>query len=164
MKTNIQWNQLIELLEAEIQHYGHLKDLIDTEAHALVQSDLQQFNRILNEKQALVEQVQRLEADRSRWIIQLGQSEGKISLKALIARAPREVSVRLDRCRRELVYLTHALEARNQLHKKMLNHSRSWAGNALRLLGGQLYVQPTYQASGHLSGAGKGGAVLSGIA
>jgi flagellar biosynthesis/type III secretory pathway chaperone len=164
MTTNTQWSQLIELLEAEVQQYTHLKDLIEREAHALVQTDLPKFNQILREKQSLVEQVQDIEADRSRWIAQFGQPEGKISLKALIDRAPREVSVRLDRCRRELVSLTYALEARNRLHKKMLNHSKNWADSALKLLGGQLYVQPTYQANGYLSGAGKGGAVLSGVA
>jgi hypothetical protein len=46
----------------------------------------------------------------------------------------------------------------------MLNHSKGLAENALQLLGNQLLVQPTYQANGNLSGAGKGGFVLSGLA
>lgn len=164
MKTNTRWNQLIELLEAEIQLYGHLKDLIEKESLALVQSDLALFSLILKEKRSLVEQVQRIEEDRSQWMAQLDQPEDHLSLKVLIDQAPREASVRLDQCRRELIALTQPLERRNQLHKKMLNHSKNWAGSALRILGGQLYVQPTYQANGYLSGAGKGGAVLSGLA
>lgn len=164
MQTNTRWNQLIELLEAEIQLYGHLRDLIEKESHAIVQSDLPLFKRILEEKRSLVEQVQRLEEDRSQWMTKLGQSEGNLSLKALIDQAPRDASIRLSQCRGELIALTQSLESRNQLHRKMLNHSRNWAGNALRLLGGQLYVQPTYQANGYLSGSGKGGAVLSGLA
>jgi len=168
MRTDTQWTTLIDLLERERQLYGDLKRLIEREAEALMRPDLPLFTHLLAEKQALVEQVQQLESERAGQIEDLAASRphrvAKMRLKELIPLAPPVFAARLERCRRELVALMRALESRNQLHKKMLDHSREWAGNALNLLGNQLYVQPTYQANGNLSGAGRGGFVLSGVA
>jgi flagellar biosynthesis/type III secretory pathway chaperone len=167
METNTPWNQLIELLEMEIQLYRALKDLMGAESTALIEPDLDAFNRLLGDKQVLVEKLQHAEAARTAWLRSHGfqaPHAGKPRLKTLVARAPRDASRHLERCRRELVALTGELEARNHLHRKMLNHSSGLAENALRLLGNQLFVQPTYQANGDLSGTGKGGFVLSGLA
>jgi flagellar biosynthesis/type III secretory pathway chaperone len=167
METNTPWSQLIGLLETEIQLYAALKDLIAAESAALIKSDLDAFNQLLADKQLLVEQLQRAEAARSAWLRShgaQGPAAGKTCLTALIARAPRQASRQLERCRRELARLTRDLGTRNRLHRKMLKHSKGLAENALQLLGNQLLVQPTYQANGNLSGAGKGGFVLSGLA
>jgi flagellar biosynthesis/type III secretory pathway chaperone len=167
METNTPWNQLIELLETEIQLYRALKDLMGAESTALIESDLDAFNRLLGDKQALVEKLQQAEAERTAWLRSHGfqaPRAGKPRLKTLVARAPRDASSDLERCRRELVGLTRELEARNCLNRKMLNHSKGLAENTLRLLGDQFFVRPTYLANGNLSGADKGGFVLSGLA
>ena len=167
METNIPWNQLIELLETEIHLYGALKELIETESGALINKDLEAIHHLIGNKQALVDRLQRVEAGRRDWLRVHGarvRAADPPRLKTLISHAPREVAKRLEKCRRELADLTRGLEQRNHLHRKMLNHSRRLAENALRLLGDRLYVQPTYQSNGNLSGAGKGGFVLSSLA
>jgi flagellar biosynthesis/type III secretory pathway chaperone len=164
MKTNIPWNQLIELLESQIALYRTLMDLIDEESRALIAADLPAFNRLINKKQALVENLKRREAERSAWVAAHAPREDAKHLKNLIASAPQKISSRLAQCRRDLIELTRALDIRNQLHRRMLSHSRDLAENALRLLGNQLYLQPIYAPNGNITGAGKGGAVLSGLA
>jgi flagellar biosynthesis/type III secretory pathway chaperone len=167
METNTVWNQLVDLLEGEIDLYAALVELIEAESKALMRSDLAEFNQLLGDKQALVDKLQRTEAARTAWLRAHGgpgPAADKPRLKELIAGAPRDISRRLERCRRELVSLTRTLDDRNRLHAKMLQHSRELADNALRLLGNQLCVQPTYQSNGNLSGTGPGGFLLSGLA
>lgn len=164
METNTPWNQLIELLEEEIGLYRALMDLIEAESNALMASDLPAFSQSLQKKQRLVEDLQKREVERAAWVAAHVPTKDAKRLKDLVARAPLEVSRRLSRCRKELVDLTQALEIRNQVHKRMLNHSSELADNALRLLSNQLYRQPIYQSNGHISGASTGGAVLSGLA
>jgi flagellar biosynthesis/type III secretory pathway chaperone len=164
METNTPWNRLIELLENEIGLYRALMDLIEAEASALMRSDLPTFKQLLQEKQRLVESLQNKEEERSAWVAAHFPEKDAKRLKDLVARAPRSLSKRLSRYRRELIDLTQALEIRNQVHKRMLKHSRELADNALRLLGNQLYLQPIYQSNGHISGTRTGGAVLSGLA
>ena len=164
METNTAWNRLIELLEEEIGLYRALMDLIEAESSALMRSDLPAFSQLLQKKQRLVEELQNREAARAIWVAtHVSTKDGK-RLKDLVVCAPRKVSGRLTTCRRELIDLTRALEIRNQVHSRMLHHSRELADNALRLLGHQLYMQPTYQSNGHISGASTGGTVLSGLA
>lgn len=167
METNTPWHQLIELLETEIHLYGALKELIEAESAALIDKDLKAIHHHLGSKQVLVDKLQRVEAKRADWLRVQGarvEVADTPRLKTLIARAPREVAKHLERCRRELADLTRDLKQRNRLHRTMLHHSRRLAEDALQLLGGRLYVQPTYQSNGNLSGAGKGGFVLSGLA
>jgi flagellar biosynthesis/type III secretory pathway chaperone len=167
METNTPYHQLIALLETEIHLYGALKELIETESAALIAKDLDAIHHLLGNKQVLVDKLLRVEARRTDWLRAQGaraKAAGSPRLKTLIAHAPREVARRLERCRRELVDLTRDLKQRNHLHRKILNHSRILAEDALQLLGGRKYVQPTYQSNGNLSGAGKGGFVLSGLA
>jgi flagellar biosynthesis/type III secretory pathway chaperone len=167
METNTPWNQLIELLETEIHLYGALKELGETESAALIDKDLEAIHHLLGNKEVLVDKLQRVEANRTDWLRVQSARVGVADtprLRTLIAHAPQAVAKRLEKCRRELADLTRDLKQRNHLHRKMLNHSKRLAEDALQLLGGRLYVQPTYQSNGNLTGAGKGGFVLSGLA
>lgn len=164
METNTPWNRLIELLEKEIVLYRRLMDLIEAESSALMTSNLPAFSQLLGEKQRLVEALHSKEAARCAWVAAHVPAKGAQRLKDLVSRAPQAVSGRLAKCRRELIELTRAVDVRNQVHSRMLQHSGELADNALRLLGNQLYVQPTYQSNGHISGATAGGVVLSGLA
>jgi flagellar biosynthesis/type III secretory pathway chaperone len=164
METIIPWSQLIELLEEEIGLYRTLVELVEAESGALMKSDLPAFTKLLQKKQRLVEALQTKEAGRCAWVAAHVPTKNTNRLKDLVTRAPQEASRRLSWCRRELIDLTRALEIRNQVHRRMLNHSRELADNALKLLGNQLYTQPIYQSNGHVSGANTGGAVLSSLA
>jgi flagellar biosynthesis/type III secretory pathway chaperone len=164
METSTPWNQLIELLEGQIELYRTLLDLIDQESRALMTSNLPVFTQLIGHKKELVKKLKRKETERSAWMAAHTPTEASKNLRALAGRAPRVVSRRLRQCRRELVDLTQRLDLRNQLHSRMLNHSSELAGNALRLLGNQLNLQPIYQSNGHISGTSNGGAVLSDMA
>lgn len=167
MNTKTPWNQLADLLEGEVVLYDALKALLEAETEALIQSDLPVFKKLLGEKQAMVAELQQKEAARKQWLraqMSADPNEKPPRLKRLIASAPPEISARLETSRRSLASRIRSIDDRNQLNGKMLRHSRALADNALRLLGNQLYVQPTYQSNGNLAGAGTGGFVLSGMA
>jgi flagellar biosynthesis/type III secretory pathway chaperone len=129
-----------------------MEQLLDDEQEAINLSAKDRFDRLQQEKEALVTNLQTLEDKRKRLVDRLnaGRSTGNrphtVSQLAKTAQAP--YNRQLLACTKRLRPLIEAVQKKNTRNQKLINQSLDLINSALRLLSDLIDGSPVYQKPG----------------
>ncbi len=150
MRTTIV--QLISTLEAETDCYRHMNQLLDDELDAITLSAKDRFERLQQEKEALVTNLQNLEDKRKHLVDGLnadrsaGNRPQTVSQLAKTAQAPYDRQ--LLACTKRLRPLIGEVRRKNTRNQKLINQNLDLINSALSLLSDLIDGSPVYQKPG----------------
>lgn len=164
MKNKI--GQIIETLEQTQHLYEDLLAMVQKERSAVLNSDVDQLNAVLVDKETLLAQLGQLETLRMRQLEQIaGQLQlpvAQLTLSALATHASAQHARQIHSKRNALRQLTSTLSKANEENRSMLSHCLNLVQGSLQFLHHWITPPSVYGASGHINGGAKSGHLLSG--
>lgn len=152
-----QWDDLVDVLQAESDLYRSLLGLLDRERPALMRSQRAEIERSAAAKRELIERLQVLECRRAETVGRLaagiGRPAGELTLRLLALSAPARQADGLQRCRAELRGLVEQVIAENQRSAALCGHIGDLLRNAYAVVRGLAANGVVYQRGGRMLGA-----------
>jgi len=147
------------LLTEEIECAVRLEALLEAEGDALNGRDTATVERLVQDKQALLQTFESLETRRNGLVATAGFSRDRAGLEACIAGCDEQG--RLGRIWSELMDHVRWCQQLNRRNGAVVDISRRHVQQALTLLRGQTPVTPLYSPAGSTQGAGIPGRTLA---
>jgi len=147
------------LLTEEIECAIRLEALLEAEREALNGRDTAAVERLVQDKQALLQAFEALETRRNELVAAAGFSRDRAGLEACIAWCDEQG--RLGRLWSELMERIRRCQHLNRRNGAVVDISRRHVQQALTLLRGQTPVTPLYSPAGSTQGAGIPGRTLA---
>jgi flagellar biosynthesis/type III secretory pathway chaperone len=149
-----QWDDLVDVLQAETALYRSLLGLLDRERPALMRSHRAEIERSTADKRELIERLQALERRRAevlgRLAAGIGRPAGELTLSLLALSAPARQADGLQRCRAELRGLMAQVAAENQRSAALCGHIGDLLRNAYAVVRGLAGNGVVYQRGGRM--------------
>ncbi|MBI5461099.1 MAG: flagellar protein FlgN [Gammaproteobacteria bacterium] len=139
-------SQMLDLLRAEFDCAGQLHATLTAEAEALASRDVDRLERLVGDKQALMQTFEALELRKQQILEQTGFSGANRDIEACIdwcddrGQLKRGWHLLLERIRR--------CQQQNRINGATLDSSRRHAQQALAILRGQPIAVPLYNPTG----------------
>jgi len=163
---NLILDNLLVFLEKEIGLYGLMFRLAQSEKDAVINSNLEEINKIAEEKDALFFKVRTVEGQRQDVIKELAESMGwsphDLTLGELSQLVKEPYSSRLKERRSNLLALVQSVREVNSSNRDLLNHSLELVRGSFSFLNNFTVSNTIYRRTGKMLGANQSGRVLSG--
>jgi flagellar biosynthesis/type III secretory pathway chaperone len=154
---------LVTTLRQEISSYRSLLLLVRGERARIIKGDLRAIRDVVQKKEAITEDLQRLATCRTAILdqlaMELGEEQAGFTLAQLASKAPGEVGEVLQGLLVEFRRIVGQLMAANEVNQTLLSRSLESVQGRLALFRTVIVKNPTYGANGRLDGAA--GAVLA---
>lgn len=164
MSANIE--QLITVLEESERIYQQLLPVFDREKSAAFSSEPDTFSAVVEEKEALLAQLRRI--DRKRQVI-LNQISAiwnipvhELRLSVMADRLEGLQSSRIRRLQSSLEKLTKRVKRRNEENRRLIRHCLDIVQGTLGFFQHWVMPKDVYGASGHMNMHQKSGRLISG--
>jgi len=156
---------LIKILDEMILSQQEMLSLLQREKKLMIQGDLDDLLRCLQEKERLLGRLHRLEQQRQEqiapWIERRGEVKPALTLKQMIQRTPEPYRSRLASCHQRLEALTASIQELNQINGLLVERILQQVTGLLGLLRHLSSAVPIYQPNGALEQLPSGGRVIS---
>lgn len=156
--------KLLILLEEETRLYSLLLHLLKQEKKAVVNSNINELNRVTEEKETLLPEIRIFEEDRIRiqakFSEKLGYSEQNRTLTQLSQMVEEPFSTRLKALCSNLLSLTQSIREINISNKALLVHSLELTRSSLTILNNSIFPN-TYYRNGKMQKGFQNGKLVS---
>jgi flagellar biosynthesis/type III secretory pathway chaperone len=157
------FTDLVTTLRQEISSYRSLLLLVRGERARIIKGDLRAIRDVVQKKEAIAEELQRLATCRTaildRLATALGEEQAGFTLARLASRAPGDVGEMLQGLLVEFRRLVGQLMAANEVNQTLLTRSLESVQGTLALFRTVATANPIYGATGRLDESA--GAVLA---
>ncbi len=159
-------SELLLILETETQCYQTMKVVLTDEAQSIGLTGRRRFERIQQEKEALVAKLKRLEGRRRRLVDRLAPADRRPETPLTVSQLARRIDPPgrqqlLDQANR-LRQLIGEVQTSNRRNQRLIGHQLDLVNGSLRLLTNLMDSSPVYPkpgtpspATGPRSGAGR---------
>ncbi|MFZ5620692.1 MAG: flagella synthesis protein FlgN [Pseudomonadota bacterium] len=152
-------DQLHLLLSEELQCAVRLESLLTAEGEALTGRDIEPVERLVRDKQTLLQEFEALEARRHELVAAAGFAPDRAGLEACIAHC--DSRGRLAHIWSELMARIRRCQHLNRRNGAVVDISRRHVQQTLTLLRGQSPATPLYSPAGSTTGTGIPGRTLA---
>ncbi len=163
---NMMLDNLLALLEEENSLYGLMLRLAQSEKDAVIDSNLDEINKIAEEKDALFFKIRTVEEERQNitkeLVVSMGWSPHDLTLGKLSQLVKGPYSSRLKECRSNLLALVQAVKEVNLSNRDLLNHSLDLVRGSFSFLNNFTASNTVYHSTGKMLDANQSGRVISG--
>ena len=163
---NLILDNLLALLQEETGLYDLMLSLAQSEKGAVINSNLDEINKIAEEKDALFLKIRTVEGQRQDITKELAESMGwsphDLTLGKLSQLIKGPYSSRLKERRENLLALVQSVREVNSSNRDLLNHSLELVRGSFSFLNNLTVSNTVYHSTGKMLDANQSGRVLSG--
>jgi len=165
-RMNLMLDNLLALLEEETGLYGLMLSLTQSEKDAVINSNLDEMNKIAEEKDTLFFKIQTVEGQRQDVVKELAESmewsPHDLTLGKLSQLVKEPYSSRLKERRSNLLALVQSIRDINSSNRELINHSLELVRSSFSFLNNATAHKTVYHSTGKMLDANQSGRVLSG--
>jgi flagellar biosynthesis/type III secretory pathway chaperone len=160
-------NDLCECVDRQLELYSSLLDLFKDERQALLASDLESLNRVIVDKERILQQIRREEVQRRQVADEVARKLGVAAEALTISRLGDALSglPGADRIKQKggrLKALTEEIQVESERNRSLCLHALQFVGSSIKMLTNLTRPNQVYHASGRVQNGGQIGRMLSG--
>ncbi|MFZ7125707.1 MAG: flagellar protein FlgN [Desulfobacterales bacterium] len=158
--------ELIDTIERQSACYLEMMDLFQAERDAIVKSDIERLNAVIQEKESRLEAIRDIELDRLRRVEVLAETlgcpPGGLTLRRLAGMVDEPHASELRQLSRRCKTLFDRVATESATSRSLCLHALAFVNGSLRLLGQLAGNGTVYRSSGQVHLQSASGRVLSG--
>lgn len=158
--------QLVDIIERQSVCYDGLLDLFREERDAIVKSDIDRLNAVIQEKEQQLEIIGRTEQQRIRVVnslaAALGQKPKHLTLRRLAELVQEPFASELNDLGKQYTERFEKVQSESATNRSLCLHALAFVNGSLKLLGQLAADGPVYKSTGQVQLNETAGRVLSG--
>ena len=159
-------NALSDCVDRQLNLYRKLLDLFNAERSAVLASDLEELNRVLMDKELLLQNIRRAEHLRRQTAREmaalLGMEEASLTISQLSERVAEPYASKIKRQGARLQTLVDEIQVVSDRNRSLCLQALRFVSGSIKLLTAVAKPNPVYHASGRIHSEGHTGRMLSG--
>lgn len=157
---------LKQCIQRQQQLYQTLLDLFTAERSAILVSDVERLNRIVADKERVLQDVGAVEIQRRHTTKQLAdrlhEDSGAMTLSRLCALIEDPMATRLEQAGRELQILVEAIQTESERNRSLCLHALQFVNGSIRMITNLIDPELVYRPTGRMGNDRPIGRMLSG--
>lgn len=157
--------QLIDIIEQQSVCYDGLLDLFEKERDAIVKSDIDRLNALIQEKEQQLEIIRKTEQQRISVVnglaAALGRKPKDLTLRRLAKLVPEPFASKLGDLGRQCNQRFEKVQSESATNRSLCLHALAFVNGSLKLLGQLAADGPVYRSTGQVRLNETAGRVLS---
>jgi len=158
-------NTLSDCIDRQLSLYRQLLDLFRDERSAVLASDLDELNRVLMEKELLLQTIRRTEHLRRQTAhevaVLLGIEEASLTVSQLIERVEEPYASKIKQQGATLQALIDEIQVASERNRSLCLQALQFVSGSIKLLTSLARPNPVYHASGRMHSDRRIGRMLS---
>jgi flagellar biosynthesis/type III secretory pathway chaperone len=158
-------NTLSDCIDRQLSLYRQLQDLFRDERSAVLASDLEELNRVLMEKELLLQTIRRTEHLRRQTshdvAVLLGIEEASLTVSQLIERVEEPYASKIKQQGATLQALIDEIQVASERNRSLCLQALQFVSGSIKLLTSLSRPNPVYHASGRMHNDRRIGRMLS---